>query len=234
LTGNRATTTEPREVLRFDRTERIVHWCNATLFLVLIATGAFLYIPQLSTLVPRLIVVRIHVLTGLALPFPLLIGLAARSGAALRRDARRVSRWIPDDYRWLRGRTRATARLGKFNPGQKANATFIAASMIVMLASGSIMYWFHPFSDDVRTGATFVHDWFAFGVGLVVIGHISIALADPVALGAMRHGAVPTGWAKRKRPRWYAEMTGDAALDVTAEVASAAPETGPSSTEATR
>jgi formate dehydrogenase subunit gamma len=106
--------------------------------------------------------------------------------------------------------------------------------MIVMLATGSIMYWFHPFSNDVRTGATFVHDWFAFGVGLVVIGHISIALADPVALGAMRRGQVPAGWAKRKRPRWYAEMTGAATLDVSAEVSATAPETGPSSAEATR
>jgi formate dehydrogenase subunit gamma len=226
-------TPEPRTLLRFDRTERIVHWCNATLFLVLIVTGAFLYIPQLSTLVPRLLVVRIHVFTGLALPFPLLIGLALRSGSALRHDARRVSRWIPDDYRWLHKRTRVDAQLGKFNPGQKANATFIAAAMIVMLASGSIMYWFHPFSNDVRTGATFVHDWFAFGVGVVVIGHIAIALADPVALGAMRHGEVPAVWAKRKRSRWYAEITGGTGHETT-EVASTTPKTAAGSAEANR
>jgi formate dehydrogenase subunit gamma len=226
-----ATTAQPRTLLRFDRTERVVHWCNATLFLVLITTGAFLYIPQLSTLVPRLIVVRIHVFSGLALPFPLLIGLTVRSGRALRRDTRRVSRWIPDDYRWLRKRTRENAQLGKFNPGQKANATFIAASMIVMLASGSIMYWFHPFSNDTRTGATFVHDWFALGIGLVVIGHIAIALADPIALGAMRHGEVPAGWAKRKRPRWYTEVTGAAE---SRDETTTATETAPGSDDATR
>ena len=36
---------------RFDRVERVVHWCNATLFLVLLFTGASLYVGPLSTLV---------------------------------------------------------------------------------------------------------------------------------------------------------------------------------------
>ena len=31
---------------RFDRLERVVHWCNATLFLVLLLTGASLYAAQ--------------------------------------------------------------------------------------------------------------------------------------------------------------------------------------------
>jgi cytochrome b subunit of formate dehydrogenase len=79
-----------------------------------------------------------------------------------------------------------------------------------------------------------VHDWFAFGVGLVVIGHIAIALADPIALGAMRHGDVPAGWAKRKRSRWYAEVTGDDTFDERTEHAPATPETTAGSAEATR
>ena len=41
-------------------------------------------------------------------------------------------------------RQRAGVRLGKFNPGQKLNAAFIAGAAIVMLATGSIMKWFEP------------------------------------------------------------------------------------------
>ena len=53
---------------RFDRTERIVHWANATLFLVLIATGAALYAGPVSTLVGRRVLMKnIHVYTGLLL-----------------------------------------------------------------------------------------------------------------------------------------------------------------------
>ena len=103
-------------------------------------------------------------------------------------------------------RSARASQLGKFNPGQKLNATFVAASIVVMLATGSIMHWFEPFSDDWRTGATFVHDWFALGIGLSAAGHIAFALADPDALRGMVRGWVPRAWAQAKRPRWYAEV----------------------------
>ena len=99
-------------------------------------------------------------------------------------------------------------QLGKFNPGQKLNATFIGASILVMLMTGSILKWYGPFSDSWRQGATFVHDWFAIGLLFAIIGHITLAFRDPDALNGMTHGTVPTGWAKRHRPRWYAEMVG--------------------------
>jgi formate dehydrogenase subunit gamma len=199
---------EPRTLLRFDRTQRIVHWCNAALFGTLMATGAVLYIGQLAALVGRRrLVEHIHLYAGLALPIPLLAGLVLRSGARLRADLRTLARWIPDDRLWWHRRTRARAQLGKFNPGQKLNASFVGAAIVVMLATGSIMYWFQFFSNDVRTGATFVHDWFAFLVWVTVLGHIAFALRDPDAFGAMRHGDVPTLWARREYPRWYAEAT---------------------------
>ena len=96
-------------------------------------------------------------------------------------------------------------RLGKFNPGQKLNAAFIAGAGIVMLATGSIMHWFEPFPLDWRTGATFVHDWFALGIWIAVLGHIFFALRDGDALESMVSGRVPAEWARRKAPRWYEE-----------------------------
>ena len=50
------------------------------------------------------------------------------------------------------------------------------------------MKWFEPFPLDVRTGATFVHDWFAFFIWIAVIGHIWFAFADGEALRAMWRG----------------------------------------------
>jgi formate dehydrogenase subunit gamma len=193
-------------IQRFDRTERIVHWVNATLFVTLMVTGAFLYIGQLAALVGRRDFIKhVHVYAGLSLPVPLLLGLVLRSGARLRADVKSLARWIPDDRRWLHRRTRARAQLGKFNPGQKLNATFVGAAIVVMLATGSIMYWFAFFSNDIRTGATFVHDWFAFGIWLSVIGHVAFALSDRDSLNAMLHGPVSESWAIQKRPRWYVE-----------------------------
>jgi formate dehydrogenase subunit gamma len=200
----------PARIARFDRLERAVHWCNATLFGVVMLTGAALYAGPISTLVGRRELVRtLHVYTGFALPLPLLVGVLLRSGHQLRIDLRALNRWIPDDFRWLRSRGRdTTVRLGKFNPGQKLNATFIGAVIVVMLATGSIMHWFAHFPNDWRTGATFVHDWFAIGLFFVVVGHIWLAVADPVALRGITGGWVTGTWAKRHRPRWYDEVTG--------------------------
>jgi formate dehydrogenase subunit gamma len=195
-------------ILRFDRVERAVHWVNATLFGTLMLTGAALYAGPISTLVGNREVVRfIHVWSGLLLPVPLLIGVLGRHGARLRTDLGRLNRWTRDDRRWFRRAHRRDVALGKFNPGQKLNAAFIAGAAVVMIVTGSIMKWFSLFPLDWRTGATFVHDWFALGIWLAVLGHIFFALRDSESLDAMLGGHVAASWARRKAPLWYEELT---------------------------
>jgi formate dehydrogenase subunit gamma len=197
----------PARIARFDRVERAVHWCNATLFLVLLGTGASLYLPDLSTMVAhRHTVKTIHVYAGLLLPIPLLVGLLLPAGRQLRADLGRFNRWTEDDRRWWSGRTRASAQLGKFNPGQKLNAVFVGAAIVLMLMTGSIMRWFEPFPDSWRTGATFVHDWVFIVLVVVIAGHIMFAFADVDSLRSMVRGWVPEAWARRQRPRWWAEV----------------------------
>ena len=194
-------------LLRFDRVERTVHWVNATLFGVLMLTGAALYAGPISALVGNRETVRtLHVYSGLALPIPLLVGLLGARGKRLRTDLGRLNRWSRDDARWFRRGQRAHTRLGKFNPGQKLNAAFIAGAAIVMLATGSIMKWFDHFPLDWRTGATFAHDWFALGIWVAVVGHILFALRDGDALDSMLGGTVPAAWARKKAPLWYEEL----------------------------
>jgi formate dehydrogenase subunit gamma len=194
-------------LLRFDRRERTLHWVNATLFGILMLTGAALYAGPVSAIVGNREVVRtIHVYSGILLPVPLLLAVLGRRGARLRTDLGRLNRWSRDDARWFRRRQRAHVALGKFNPGQKLNATFIAAAAIVMLGTGSIMKWFDLFPLDWRTGATFVHDWFALGIWAAVIGHILFAVRDGDALDGMIGGSVPAAWARTKAPLWYEEL----------------------------
>ena len=175
-------------IVRFDRTERIVHWVTAALVITLMLTGAAMYAGPVSTLVGRRVLVRnIHVIAGLALPVPIVLALfARRAGAALRADIRELNRY-----------TR------KFNLGQRINASFLAAAGLVLLATGLMLKWNDPFSDDLRTGATFVHDWFAIGVWFAILGHIAFALRDPTALRGMAKGTVPARWARDTHPRWY-------------------------------
>ena len=197
----------PVEIERFDRVERLVHWTTAALVGTLIATGACLYLGQLEALVGRRELVRnIHVVAGLSLPIPLVLGLLTRAGRGLRRDLGRLNRWTVDDRRWWHRDARPDVALGKFNPGQKLNATFLGGALVVMMMTGSIMRFFSPFPDAWRTGATSVHDWFALGIGISVIGHVMFATRDPIAMHAMRAGPVPGTWARTHRPRWYQEV----------------------------
>jgi len=157
--------TAPTRLPRFDRVERVVHWFTATLMIVLLLTGFSLYAGPLSDLVGRRRLVKtIHVYSGLLLPVPVLVALLLRAGGQLREDLSRLNRWSADDRRWWSRKRRPHVQLGKFNPGQKLNATFIGAAIVVMLMSGAIMRWYEPFSDSWRQGATFVHDWFAIGL----------------------------------------------------------------------
>jgi len=195
---------------RFDRTERVVHWCTAALGLMLLATGAALYAGPVSTLVGRRELVRtVHVYAGILLPIPVALGLLLpRRGRAFRTDVQELNRFDDDDRRWLRRRTHSRSRPAKFNAGQKLNAAFLAAAGLVMFATGLMLRFPEHFAVDIRTGATFVHDWFAIGVALAVTGHIVFALRDPDALAGMWRGRVPAAWARHTHPRWYERVTG--------------------------
>ncbi len=195
---------------RFDGAERALHWVNATLFFILMGTGAVLYIGELATLVGRRDLVRlVHVVSGLFLPYPLLLARFGPWRAGFKADVRRLSRFDRDDRRWLRslGRDKAV-RFGKFHPGQKLNAAFTLGAVAVLFLTGAILHWHRHFPLDWRTGATFVHDLLAIGVGIVVLGHLAMALNDAEARRAMRVGWVTPAWAGRKHPKWYDEVTG--------------------------
>ena len=206
---------EHRQLLRFDRVERTVHWLNASLFLILIATGAALYFTPLIALVGRRrLVEQVHLYVGLSLPLPLLIGMAGSWGRVLRRDVSRVNNWTEADLQWLRGlvdapagrgRAAARPRLGKFNAGQKLNAAFVAGGGLVMLGTGSLLRWYVPFPLTWRAGATFVHNWLAVAFVVVISGHIAMALADREALRAMLCGRISRAWAARHAPAWLDE-----------------------------
>src|SRR4051794_13100285 len=204
--GNRPKPEPP--ILRFDKVERTVHWVNASLFGILMLTGAALYAGPISAIVGNRETVRfLHVYSGLLLPIPLLLGILGRHGKRLRNDLGRLNRWSRDDARWFRRGQRHEVALGKFNPGQKLNAALIGGTIVVMLGTGSIMKWFDLFPLDWRTGATFVHDWFALLVWVLVLGHIAFALNDGDALESMMvNGTVPATWARTKAPLWYEEL----------------------------
>ena len=192
-------------VRRFGRTQRWVHRSTAALMGVCVATAACLYIPEFAELVGRReLVVRIHEWAGLALPVPVLAGLASR---AFRADLGFLNRFGPHDRVWLRAalhrdKRRSSRPAGKFNAGQKIYAAWIAGASLVMLGTGLLMWFTHLTPIQWRTSATFVHDWLALTIGIVLAGHIGMALGDPEARRGLRTGLVSKEWADREHSLW--------------------------------
>lgn len=194
----------PARLRRFTRAERYLHRTIAGLTFVLLATGAALYFPDISVLVGnRPLVSDVHIIAGFALPVPIVLALFSR---AFREDTSVLNRFSPDDWRWLRARHRRAGRIavGKFNAGQKLNSAFTLGWILVMLGTGSIMFFNSYFADDIRTGATFVHDWLTLAIFVVVAGHIYMAMNDAEARRGMRTGDVSAEWAQREHSQWVA------------------------------
>ena len=214
-----AQATRPRvrssvRILRFDAIQRTAHWANALLFGILMLTALPLYFGSLADVVGRRhLVAEIHLWTGIALPFPLVLSLLGPWGAGMRRDARRINRWRKEEIRWLRSLGRRELELDKFNPGQKLNAIFVAGVIVVMLTTGSMLEWFRFFPVSWRTGATFVHDVFAFAIFAVVLGHIVMASTHRGSMRSMIKGWVTEGWAARHAAAWLREMRADPTQD---------------------
>jgi formate dehydrogenase gamma subunit len=201
----------PGRLTRFTRAARGVHHATALLMLTCMVTAAMLYVPALSEAVGRRHLVRtIHVYAGFALPVPVLLGWLSR---AFRDDLRRLNRFTPADWDWLRGRDRRATvggrgihPVGKYNAGQKLNAAFSGGAILVMLGTGWILAFPHPWPDTFRAGATFVHDWLTFALFAVVLGHLWYALRDRDSLSGIFRGHVPEDWAAHHHVRWLDEQ----------------------------
>ena len=88
-------TVETKDLRRFTGTERALHWTTATLVLTVAITGLILYVGQLSALVGRRDILKnVHVISGLAMPVPLVLAYAGHWRNSVRADVRRLSRWV--------------------------------------------------------------------------------------------------------------------------------------------
>lgn len=197
--------TPPDRIARFTRAETHVHRWTAGLVLALLATGLALYVPAVSVLVGRRsLLATTHVLCGLALPFPMLLGL--QSSPELRADVRRLGRFVEGDATWLRRPDRRTAegRVGKFNAGQKVASALFAGGGLVLLGTGLVLL--APVGldvpDGIREGATFTHDMATFALLALLLGHLWEAWRHPEARRAMRTGSMDRAYASRAHTAW--------------------------------
>jgi formate dehydrogenase subunit gamma len=196
------------QLARFDLVERLVHWSTAIMMLTLIVTGAILYLPALALRVGhRGLIENIHVITGLSLLGPLVLGVVGPWRKRLIKDLRRFDRWGASDFDWFKsGARRSGLPRDKFNGGQKIEAAFLGAAMVAALVTGVIMRFAPSSWITWATGATLVHDALFFAIAAAVIAHISFALSRPDQLVSMVNGRISRAWAKEHAGAWVSEV----------------------------
>jgi formate dehydrogenase subunit gamma len=63
-----------------------------------------------------------------------------------------------------------------------------------------------PFAVSQRTGATFVHDWLALALAVLVAGHMLFALAHREELWSMVSGRIDRRREEKMAPLWLDEL----------------------------
>ncbi len=196
----------PARIARFTWTERTLHWVHASAFFALLATGMILYLPALSTLVNRRLLVRgIHLWVAVAWAVAIVLIVLLGDRKRLATDWREIETIDRDDRRWLRGRR---APQGRFNAGQKLNALLTVAFALLFTLSGFFLWLGERDHRFIFAGTGTVHDVLTFlSVGLLV-GHLYLALIHPSTRHALRGittGEVDEDWARDHHPKWVEE-----------------------------
>ena len=192
---------EALRVERFVRTERILHWTHAGAFLAMLATGLVLYLPMLAQVFSdRPLVKALHLVAATAWLTALALVAVVGNRGALRRTRRELETFSADDLRWLRRRPSSP---GRFNAGQKAHASVQAALAVLFTVSGALL-WLGERNTAFRLPGTIaLHDVAMLVAGVLVAGHVAMALSMRPALDGMMTGTVPADWAAAEHPRWH-------------------------------
>ena len=196
---------KPGYVQRFSPVERLLHWVNAAGFFFLLVTGLILYLPSLSMLVSRRQTIQgIHFWGGVGW-LGALAGVVLLGGRRLLATARELDSFDGDDLRWLRGRG---GPQGRFNAGQKINATLTAAFTILFGVSG-LLLWFGEGDTRYRFASTVIlHDGLMYVSLVLLVGHLYLALIHPAtrhALRGMTLGDVRVEWVNKHHQKWEPE-----------------------------
>ncbi len=214
-----ATARVSREILRFRRSERALHWSIAVPFMVCLATGIILKLffnhlhPQLSV---HTVLQWVHRISGASLfLLPAWSALRHRKDLALYRyNIKRAWSWTLDDLKWLAliGPASLSRRVKlpeqhKFNAGEKLN--FMTLMLTYPLLVGTGLFLLIP---GIHFIAWIAHVVVAVLSAPLIFGHVFMAVVNPdtrVGLSGMFSGHVDRTWAKHHYAKWYRENFGE-------------------------
>jgi formate dehydrogenase subunit gamma len=201
-------------ILRFQRSERWLHWSIAAPFMVCFATGFVLmgFYNLHSEGASRAVLSWMHRISGACFIVSPTLSVIVhwRDFRIHRHNAKEALRWSIDDVRWmgLMGLRIFNAKIilpeqGKFNAAEKLNFLMVMCTYPLFIATG-LSLWL----PGVRFLSWIGHVAMAILAAPLVLGHVYMALVNPdtrAGLGGMLSGYVDRRWAKHHYGRWYRE-----------------------------
>jgi len=201
-------------ILRFQKSERLLHWSIAIPFMVCYVSAAVLmfFFNLHDEGIWRGIFSGIHRCSAACLMvLPGLVLLRYRKEAKIHLyNIRQGWVWAVSDVKWLflMGPAAVSRRItlpdqGKFNAAEKLNFMMVMATYPLFIATGLVLWM-----PGIAFFSWIIHVGLAGIATPLMCGHIFMALVNPgtrVGLSGMISGYVDRHWAKHHYTRWYRE-----------------------------
>ncbi|WP_418647676.1 formate dehydrogenase subunit gamma [Thauera butanivorans] len=201
----------PRDLRRYNASERANHWIVGICFILLALSGLAFFHPALFPLVnlfgggtwARIL----HPWIGVVMAVFFVIMFFRF--ASLNLMGGKDWDWLSKVGKMVDGNDHDMPEQGKYNGGQKLLFWLLTLCMVLITVSGVVM-WRSQFDFPVGLvrAAVVVHAAAAaFMIGLIFV-HVYAAIWTRGTIRAMLYGTVTRAWAKQHHRGWYRQMTG--------------------------
>ncbi len=198
-------------VPRYRLTQRIWHWLFTLAFLVLLFSGLALFIPAVSVWTASETGRLVHRIAAVVLIVtPILYAITDWDGfSQLIHDS---FSYDSDDIAWFKyfipyvfGKAKNLPPQGRINAGEKIHHASIIVGIVVVAASGLVLWLWKGISPSGYMIMLIIHDIAMFVLAILTIGHIFFVFVYG-ALSGMWNGYVTETYAKLEHPKWLAQM----------------------------
>jgi formate dehydrogenase subunit gamma len=210
--------TEPRVVERFKKRTIWFHWIHTAAFLVLLVTGAILFLPGLGEAAAGGLTRQIHriaVVFFVAIP----VIYAVFNPRTAWHFIKETLTWGKGDFGWVEafplyyfgGVEEKMPPQGQVNTGQKMWQFIVLVTGVLFCISGFIM-WFYKgiVSANLFQWCVIVHDVTFLLAFLMLLVHIYMGAIHPVmneSFRSMLNGKVSKKYAKSHYRKWYDKIS---------------------------
>ena len=199
-----------QKLVRFSFAERARHWMAALSFLYAALSGLALWSPHLFWLSSVLgggeTVRRWHPWGGVV--FGVALGLMFRNWAREMKLDADDKVWLANAHKYAVHDEEGLPEPGRFNAGQKMLFWLQSLAVIVLIATGVVLWFPEAMPRALRLAAILVHPAVAvLSIGGIIVHIYMGTAAVPGALRGMIQGWVRPGWAASHHPKWYRDIS---------------------------